>query len=122
LPDEPPRRASPLVRLLRPLPRPAARLLSGLVLVAWVAQMAVLVRRAWSSSPVALAADLAQYGSSPVAGHLLPRRQDRLLGRPDDADRGRYEIREDGRLQMSLLGATSSVRLSSRPSWTAPST
>jgi transglutaminase-like putative cysteine protease len=103
------------VRLLRPLPRPAARLLSGLVLVAWVAQMVVLVRRTWSSSPVALAADLAHYGSS-AHWRGIYYRGDKIgfsVGQTTPTEAG-YEIREDGRLQMSLLGATSSVRLSSR--------
>ena len=47
-----------------PCPARLARVLSALVLVAWVGQMGLLVRRAWSSSSVALAADLAAYGPS----------------------------------------------------------
>jgi transglutaminase-like putative cysteine protease len=105
------------VRLLRPLSRPAARILSTLVLVAWVAQMGLLVRRAWSSSPVALAADLAQYGSS-AQWRGIYYRGDKIgfsVGQTTPTDDG-YEIREDGRLQMMLLGSTASVRLATRAS------
>ena len=105
------------MRLLRPLPRPAARLLSAVVLVAWIAQMGALARRAWSSSPVALAADLAQYGSS-AQWRGVYYRGDKIgfsVGQTTPTDTG-YEIREDGRLQMALLGSTSSVRIASRAS------
>jgi hypothetical protein len=107
-------RASP-VRLLRPLPRPAARVLCSLVLVGWAAHMGALGRRAWSSSPVALAADLAHYGSS-AQWRGIYYRGDKIgfsVGQTEATDSG-YEIREDGRLQMALLGSTSSVRLASR--------
>ena len=101
--------------LLRPLPRPAARLLSALILVAWVAQMGVLARRAWSSSAVALAADLAQYGTS-AQWRGIYYRGDKIgfsVGQTTPTDSG-YEMREDGRLQMTLLGSSASVRLTSR--------
>jgi len=38
--------------------------LALLVVAAWLVQMGVLARRAFSATPVALAADLASYGSS----------------------------------------------------------
>ena len=101
--------------LFRPLPRPAARLLSALILVAWVAQMGVLARRAWSSSGVALAADLAHYGSS-AQWRGIYYRGDKIgfsVGQTTPTDSG-YEMREDGRLQMTLLGSSASVRLTSR--------
>ena len=91
--------------LFRPLPRPAARVLSALILVAWVAQMGVLARRAWSSSGVALAADLAHYGSS-AQWRGIYYRGDKIgfsVGQTTPTDSG-YEMREDGRLQMTLLG------------------
>jgi transglutaminase-like putative cysteine protease len=103
------------VRLLRPLPRPAARLLSALVLLAWALQMGLLARRAWSTSPVALAADLAQYGTT-AQWRGVYYRGDKIgfsVGQTTPTDSG-YEIREDGRLQMTLLGSTASVRLTSR--------
>jgi len=100
---------------LRPLPRPAARVLSVLVVLAWLVQMGVLARRAWSSSPVALAADLAQYGSS-AQWRGIYYRGDKIgfsVGQTTPTEAG-YEIREDGRLQMTLLGSTTSVRMTSR--------
>jgi hypothetical protein len=103
------------VTLFRPLPRPVARTLSALILVAWVAQMGVLARRAWSSSGVALAADLAHYGSS-AQWRGIYYRGDKIgfsVGQTTPTDSG-YEMREDGRLQMTLLGSSASLRLTSR--------
>jgi transglutaminase-like putative cysteine protease len=103
------------VKLLRPLPRAAARTLCVLVLLAWVLQMGALARQAWSSSPVALAADLARYGSS-AQWRGIYYRGDKIgfsVGQTTPTAAG-YEIREDGRLQMALLGSTASVRLTSR--------
>jgi hypothetical protein len=77
--------------------------------------MGALARRAWSSSPVALAADLARYGAS-AQWRGIYYRGDKIgfsVGQTTPTDEG-YEIREDGRLQMTLLGSTTSVRLTSR--------
>jgi transglutaminase-like putative cysteine protease len=103
------------VRLLRPLPRSASRLLSVLVLVAWVLQMGALVRRAASPSSVALAADLANYGSS-AQWRGIYYRGDKIgfsVGQTTPTESG-YEIREDSRMQLILLGSDIPVRLSSR--------
>ncbi len=103
------------MKLLRPLPRPVARLLSASVLVAWALQMGALAHRAWSDSPVALAADLARYGAS-AQWRGIYYRGDKIgfsVGQTSPTASG-YEIREDGRLQMTLLGSTASVRLTSR--------
>ena len=103
------------MKLLHPLPRPAARLLSASILVLWALQMGVLARRTWSSSPVALAADLALYGSS-AQWRGIYYRGDKIgfsVGQTTPTESG-YEIREDGRMQMILLGSDVSVRLSSR--------
>ena len=112
--DEPQGRADG-VKLLRPLPAPAARLLSALVVVAWLLQMGVLVRRAFSSTPLALAADLASYGSS-AHWRGIYYRGDKIgfsVGQTTPKGDG-YEIREDARLQMNLVGATTAVRMTSR--------
>ena len=112
--DEPLGRARG-VKLLRPLPAPAARLLSTLVVVAWLVQMGVLVRRAFSSTPLALAADLASYGSS-AHWRGIYYRGDKIgfsVGQTTPSGDG-YEIREDARLQMNLVGATTAVRMTSR--------
>ena len=103
------------MKLLRPLPRPAARLLSALVLVAWAINMGVLARRAASSSPVALAADLAQYGSS-AQWRGIYYRGDKIgfsVGQTTPTASG-YEIREDGRMVLILLGSDIPVNLTSR--------
>ena len=99
--------------LFRPLPRALARLLSVLAVVAWLVQMGVLVRAAYFSPPVSLAADLAHYGSS-AHWKGVYYRGDKIgfsVGQTTPIDDG-YEIREDGRLQMTLFGATTAVRLS----------
>jgi hypothetical protein len=103
------------VTIFRPLPRPAARWLSALILLAWVVQMGAVARQAWSSSTVALAADLAQYGSS-AQWRGIYYRGDKIgfsVGQTAPSDSG-YEMREDGRLQMTLLGSSTSLRLTSR--------
>ena len=91
---------------LRPLPRPLARLLSVLVLIAWVVSMGFVVRRAWSSSPAALATDLAGY--TPAAHwNGIYYRGEKIgfsVGQTTPTATG-YEIREDGQLQMTLLAA-----------------
>jgi transglutaminase-like putative cysteine protease len=77
--------------------------------------MGALVRRAVSSSAVALAADLARYGAS-AQWRGIYYRGDKIgfsVGQTTPTDSG-YEIREDGRLQMTLLGSDASVRLASR--------
>lgn len=101
------------MRLIRPLPRTLTRALSVVAVVAWIAQMGVLLREAYSATPVALAADLSHYGSS-AQWKGIYYRGDKIgfsVGQTTPTDDG-YEIREDGRLQMVLLGSTTSVRMS----------
>jgi hypothetical protein len=77
--------------------------------------MGALARRAWSSSAVALAADLAHYGSS-AQWRGIYYRGDKIgfsVGQTTPTDSG-YEMREDGRLQMTLLGSSASARVTSR--------
>jgi hypothetical protein len=102
------------VRLIRPIPRPLARALSVVTVAAWLVQMGALARHIYSSSAVALAADLAGYGSS-AQWRGIYYRGDKIgfsVGQTTATDDG-YEMREDGRLQMTLLGSSTSVRLSS---------
>jgi transglutaminase-like putative cysteine protease len=97
------------------VPRRVARAASFLVLVAWAVTMGALVRRAWSSSPAALATDLAGYTPS-AQWHGIYYRGDKIgfsVGQTAPVPGG-YEMREDGRLQMTLLGASTAVRLSGR--------
>jgi transglutaminase-like putative cysteine protease len=85
------------------------------VVFGWVVQMGVLARRAFSATPVALAGDLASYGSG-AHWRGIYYRGDKIgfsVGQISPSGDG-YEIREDARLQMALLGATTSVRMTSR--------
>jgi transglutaminase-like putative cysteine protease len=92
--------------LFRPLPRTLTRPLAFLVLAAWVVTMTTLVNRSYvQASPANLATDLARYGSSAVWRGVYYRGE--KIGftvsqttRTDDG----FELQEDGRLQMLLLG------------------
>lgn len=92
--------------LVRPLPRALTRPLSFLVLAGWIVTMAVLVSRSYgSSSPANLATDLGRYGSTAVWRGVYYRGE--KIGftvsqatRTEDG----FELQEDGRLQMNLLG------------------
>jgi transglutaminase-like putative cysteine protease len=91
---------------LRPLPRTLTRPLAFLVLAAWVAAMVALVNRTYvQASPGNLATDLARYGSTAVWRGVYYRGE--KIGftvsqttRTEDG----FELQEDGRLQMNLLG------------------
>jgi transglutaminase-like putative cysteine protease len=97
-----------------PLSPRVARTLSAVFVLGWLAQMGLLVRRAYFQTPVAMAADLARYGSS-AQWRGIYYRGDKIgfsVGQTVPTDDG-YELQEDGRLQMSLLGSTTAVRLKS---------
>ena len=113
--DERPKHAVFRVTLLRPLPARLARLLSVLVVLAWLAQMGALLRRAFAATPLALAADLASY-SGQAQWRGIYYRGDKIgfsVGQTTPTDDG-YEIREDARLSMTLVGAETAVRMTSR--------
>jgi hypothetical protein len=83
------------------------------MVVAWLAQMAVLVRRAYDE-PIALAADLAQYGSSAQWKGIYYRGEKIGFSVGQTVPKeGGYQMIEDGRMQLNLLGTTSAVRLHS---------
>jgi transglutaminase-like putative cysteine protease len=92
--------------LFRPLPRALTRPLAFVVLAAWVVTMAVLITRSYGqSSTTNLATDLARYGSTAVWRGVYYRGE--KIGftvsqttRTNDG----FELQEDGRLQMLLLG------------------
>jgi hypothetical protein len=100
-----------MARLLRPLPRPLARLLSTIAVIAWLVQMGVLFRSIQASS-MNLAGDLSRYGSSAQWKGVYSRGEKIgfMVGQTVPTADG-YELQEDGRLQMTLLGATSAARL-----------
>ena len=86
-----------LARMLRPLPRRVARAASLLVLLAWIVTMGVVLTRDLRAGAVAEPRDRsgALRHRRGVARRLLPRREGRLHGQPDDADRRR--VRGPGR-------------------------
>jgi transglutaminase-like putative cysteine protease len=99
--------------LFKPLPRSITRPVSILFVVAWVASMAVLVKRSYIDASAAnLAVDLARYGSSAEWRGVYYRGEKIgfTVSQTVPTDDG-FELQEDGRLQMSLLGATTAAAL-----------
>src|SRR5471030_1286975 len=98
---------------LRPLPRAVTRPASYLAVAAWVAMMAILLNRSYiQASSATLATDLAHYGSGAVwrgvyyRGDKIGFTVSQTVPKSDG-----FELQEDGRLQMSLLGATTAATL-----------
>jgi hypothetical protein len=81
------------------------------VLVLWVLQMGLLLRHL-QASPANLAADLARYGSEAQWKGVYYRGEKIgfSVGQVVPSGDG-YELQEDGRLQMILLGASSAARI-----------
>jgi hypothetical protein len=96
----------------RPLPRALTRPISVGVLVAWAAVMGLLINRSYLHASGKLATDLARYTSAAVwhgvyyRGEKIGFTVSQILKKDDG-----FELAEDGRLQMSLLGATTPVTL-----------
>src|SRR5262245_29754442 len=99
--------------LIRPLPRTVTRALSLLILVAWCAAMALVVDRSYlQASSGNLATDLAKYGSSAVWRGVYYRGEKigfTVSQTVPDGDG--FQLMEDGRLQMALLGATTAATI-----------
>src|SRR5438132_795041 len=97
----------------KPLPRSVTRPVSILIIVGWVVAMAVLVNRSYLHSAAAnLATDLARYGSN-AEWRGVYYRGDKIgftVSQTVPTEDG-FELQEDGRLQMSLLGAASAAAL-----------
>src|SRR5712692_9629538 len=99
--------------LVRPLPRAATRTLSLLILIAWAAVMALVVNRSYlHASSATLATDLARYGSAAVWRGVYYRGEKIgfTVSQTVPKDDG-FELQEDGRLQMSLFGATTAATI-----------
>ncbi len=95
------------IRILRPLPRTVTRPLSILALIGWVVTMGVMINRSYlQASSRNLATDLASYGSTAqwrgvyYRGEKIGFTVSQVLPTDDG-----FELREDGRLQFTLLGA-----------------
>src|SRR5580765_3181452 len=97
----------------KPLPRSITRPVSILIVVAWVVSMAVLVNRSYLHASAAnLATDRARYGSN-AEWRGVYYRGDKIgftVSQTVPTEDG-FELQEDGRLQMSLLGAASAAAL-----------
>src|ERR1700738_3778085 len=98
--------------LLRPLPRAVTRPISVLLVIAWIAVMALLINPSSLQASTSLAADLARYGSAAVwrgvyyRGEKIGFTVSQTVAKDDGC-----LLEEDGLLQMSLLGATSAATL-----------
>jgi hypothetical protein len=98
--------------LLRPLPRAVTRPLSFLLIIAWIAVMAVLIDRSYLQASTSLATDLARYGSAAVWRGVYYRGE--KIGftvSQTVAEQDGFVLEEDGRLQMAMLGATTSATI-----------
>jgi transglutaminase-like putative cysteine protease len=98
---------------LRPLPRAVTRPLSILVILAWGAAMAALVNRSClQASSASMATDLARYGSGATwrgvyyRGEKIGFTVSQTVATSDG-----FDLEESGRLQMSLLGATTAATI-----------
>src|SRR5215470_15500244 len=102
--------------LFRPLPQRVTRPFSILILVAWAAVMALLVRRSYLHASAAnLATDLARYGSVAVWRGVYYRGEKIGFTVSQTVPEGDgFELQEDGRLQMALLGATTAATMRTR--------
>jgi hypothetical protein len=99
------------MKVFRPVPRWLSRLFSAVVVVAWLVQMGLLYRSIQAST-TNLASDLSRYGST-AQWRGIYSRGDKIgfmVGQTVPTADG-YELQEDGRIQMTLLGATSAARL-----------
>jgi transglutaminase-like putative cysteine protease len=101
------------MKLLRSLPRRVTRPVSFLMLCAWIATMAILVHRTFiEASSGNLATDLARYGTAAQWRGVYYRNEKIgfTVSQTVVTDDG-FELQEDGRLQMSLLGAQNVVAI-----------
>ena len=98
--------------LLRPLPRAVTRPVSVLLLLGWIAVMAILINRSYLQASTSLATDLARYGSAAIWRGVYYRGEKIgfTVSQTVPNDEG-FDLEEDGRLQMSLLGATTAATI-----------
>lgn len=100
------------VPLIRPLSPRVARLLSTAMLIAWIVSMAALVRRDYLHASSNLAIDLARYGSAAewrgvyYRGEKVGFTVSQTMPTSDG-----FDVHEDARLQMSLLGAATAAAI-----------
>ncbi|MGH9410800.1 MAG: transglutaminase-like domain-containing protein, partial [Vicinamibacterales bacterium] len=102
--------------LFRPLPRRVTRAGSLLILLAWIATMGVLMERALvQARTLNLAGDLARYGSA-AEWRGVYYQGDKIgfsVSQTTPTAEG-FELQEDSRLQMSLLGETTPAAIETK--------
>ncbi len=102
-----------MLALLKPLPRTVTRPASFVLLLLWIATMAAVVHRSYGQAAATnLATDLARYGSTAQWRGVYYRGEKIgfTVSQTVPASDG-FELQEDGRLQMSLLGATTAATI-----------
>ena len=99
--------------ILKPLPRSVTRPVSIVILIAWAASMAVLVNKSYlHASSANLATDLARYGSNAQWRGVYYRGEKIGFTVSQTVPTGDgFELQEDGRMQMALLGATTAAAI-----------
>jgi transglutaminase-like putative cysteine protease len=100
------------VTLWRPLPAGPSRVIRAILLLLWIVQMGLLLRSLSRQSGVALAADLGKYGGA-AQWHGVYYRGEKIgftVSETIETDTG-YDIQEEGRLQMTLLGAPTAAAI-----------
>src|SRR2546423_2611746 len=101
-----------IMSILRPLARSITQPISLIVLIAWLAVMALVVNRSYLLASSNLATDLARYGSSATwrgvyyRGEKIGFTVSQTVPTADG-----FDLEEDGRLQMALLGATTAATI-----------
>jgi hypothetical protein len=102
-----------MVKLLRPVPRRVARPASLIVLLAWIATMGVLLAHTFvQARSMNLATDLARYGTAAEWRGVYYRGEKVGFTVSQTTPSGDgFQVQEDARLQMSLLGATSAAAI-----------
>ena len=98
--------------LVRPLARSITQPISLFVLIAWAGVMALVVNRSYLQASTNLATDLARYGSSATWRGVYYRGEKIGFTVSQTEPKGNgFDLEEDGRLQMSLLGATTAATI-----------
>jgi hypothetical protein len=98
--------------VFRPLPRWLTQAVSGIVLLAWIGVMILLVNRSYLHASTNLATDLARYGSAATWRGVYYRGEKIGFTVSQTVPRGEgFDLEEDGRLQMALLGATTAATI-----------
>ncbi len=98
--------------IVRPLARSLTQPLSIVVLIAWAGVMALVVNRSYLQASSSLATDLARYGSSATWRGVYYRGEKIGFTVSQTEPKGDgFDLEEDGRLQMALLGATTAATI-----------